>query len=421
MRNKNIISIVIFLPMLLQFTTLLDYPLAAVVRGMQLICFLYFIFKNIDVKYDYTNEKIAIFLNFILIIVTSMFTSYKSDISLTVMKRIFTILFPNLLLIYLTFSDDKPKKTFDHIMKIQMLSGILFSIYGIIVSMFGDWEYLEAHEIPIQVVNIGKIRLIQRVHGSTIPYRISSFLNNPNSLGILLVFTILSTLYLFKSKYINKYKASIFLFIQFLGMLLTQSRTAFITLIIAILLYLFILSKRKKQFIFLFLIIIPLLMAVTQLNSIGLEISLIKRFQNISLSGRENMWKILYNSFLDNYMMGIGFSTAYESLLGELELVSHNIYLRVLAEMGLVGFSFFIIHWLMGLFFSFRYIFKNKANQNKYIYAYVFSILFALIFHQLAEEQLLRYNYIMFLWTYYISLSVTDLSESESLMRKSVI
>src|SRR5699024_9250084 len=239
MKNKNLIGIVIYLPMILQFTALLDYPLAPIVRGIQILIILYFINKNINKKEDYTIEKMLVLFLFILFIFTSMFTSYKSNISLTVLKRIFTILFSNLLLIYLVFVDSKPKETFNFFMKKQMNIGVFFSIYGIFLSLFGKWEYLEAHEVPIQVLNIGKIRLIQRVHGSTIPYRISSFLNNPNSLGILLVLTILSTLYLLKSKKLNKCKFSIYFLIQFLGLLLTQSRTAFLTLIIAILIYLF--------------------------------------------------------------------------------------------------------------------------------------------------------------------------------------
>lgn len=419
MKNKNLIGIVIYLPIILQFTALLDYPLAPIVRGIQILIILYFINKNINKKEDYTIEKILVLFLFILFIITSMFTSYKSNISLTVLKRVFTILFPNLLLIYLVFVDSKPKETFNFFMKMQMNIGVFFSIYGIFLSLFGKWEYLEAHEVPIQVLSIGKIRLIQRVHGSTIPYRISSFLNNPNSLGILLVLTILSTLYLLKSKKLNKYKFSIYFLIQFLGLLLTQSRTAFLTLIIAILIYLFTLTNKKNQFVLVFVLMIPVVLLAFQANNFGLNISIINRFRNLNLSGRERMWKVLYETFLNNYVIGVGFSTSYESLLGDINLVSHNIYLRVLAEMGLVGFSFFIIFWFTGIMFSIKRIFQNRTNENKYIYAYIFSILVALIFHQLAEEQLLRYNYITFLWTYLISLSAINFFDNETEVIKS--
>lgn len=411
MKNKYLIGIVIYLPMVLQFTTLLKYPLAPIVRIIQLISALILMIRNLKIKTRYTKNKFIILIFFILLFVVSMFTSYKSDISLVVMKRVFTILFPNLLLIYMVFTDDSPKDTFNFFMKIQMKSGVLFSIYGILLSIFGEWEYFKLHEIPIQSLKIGKIKFIQRVHGSTIPYRISSFLNNPNSLGILLVLTILSTVYLFKINKINKYSFISCSLIQFVGIILTQSRTAFITLLIALFLFEFILYDKKIRFLLILMVALPLVIMILQTNHFGLNISIINRFKNISLSGREHMWKLLYSSFLSNYLMGVGFSTSYESLLIELDLVSHNIYLRVLAEMGLIGFLTFIMFWISGIILSMQQVIKNTWNENKYIYVYIVSILIALLFHQLAEEQLLRYNYIMFLWVYLISLSAVNLSE----------
>src|SRR5699024_11632629 len=99
-------------------------------------------------------------------------STFKSGIPFLVIKRIYTVLLPSYLLIFLIYLDSAPEATFNFLMKLQMYMGVIFSIYGILLSKFGKWEYLESLEIPIQSLQLGKIKLIQRVHGSTVPYRI---------------------------------------------------------------------------------------------------------------------------------------------------------------------------------------------------------------------------------------------------------
>lgn len=415
MKNKNLIGIFIYLPMILQFTMFLDYPMAPIVRGIQFVIVLYFIVKNISKRKYYSIEEMLILSLFILYVIISMFTAYKSKIPLTVMKRIFTILIPNILLVFIVYLDENPKESFIRFIRINVFMGIFFSIYGTILSIFGEWGYLKVHELQIQELRMGPIRLIQSIHGSTEPYRISSFFNNPNSFGIFLVLTMLSTIYLFKTQNINKYKFILFFSIQFIGILLTQSRTAFLTFATSIMLFLFIASKKKIRFLLVSILSAFIGLFILKFNYLNLDISIINRFQNLNLSGREGVWKVLIDSISENYIFGIGFSTSYEAILLENTDVNHthNLYLKLISETGFIGFVSFMLLWVVSIIIAIKQMLDSKFNKDQYIYAYILSILLSFMIHVLAEELLLRYNYIMLIWTYLISLSAINLSRDK--------
>lgn len=412
MKNKIPISIFIYLPMLLEFPMLKSLPMTPLVRVVHLVIVFYVVLKTIHDKNEYTTKNISIMIMFSVLMIISLLTTFKSEIPFTVIKRIYTVLLPSYLLIFLIFLDSEPRETFNFFMKLQMYIGVIFSTYGIILSKFGKWEYSESLEIPLQVLQFGKIRLIQRVHGGTVPYRIASFMGNPNGFALILVWTMLSTIYLYKMKEIKSINTIIYLFVQFIAMILTQSRTSFLTLLLAIALYYFIISENKLRYIGAFLLAIPMTLLVVSSERLGLNIGIVKRFQNLNLSGREDIWRVLLDSISENYLIGIGFSTSYESLLSKKTEVphTHNVYLKVLTETGIVGFISLLVIWITGIIFAIKNYLKNKSNELKYIYAYILTILLVLLLHQLAEEHLLNFHYIMFLWVYSISLASIDLS-----------
>lgn len=412
MKNKIPISIFIYLPMLLEFPMLKSLPMTPFVRAIHLVIVFYVVLKTIHDKNEYTTKNISIMVMFSVLMIISLLTTFKSEIPFIVIKRIYTVLLPSYLLIFLIFLDSEPRETFNFFMKLQMYIGVIFSTYGIILSKFGKWEYSESLEVPLQVLQFGKIRLIQRVHGGTVPYRIASFMGNPNGFALILVWTMLSTIYLYKMKKIKSINTIIYLFVQFIAMILTQSRTSFLTLLLAIALYYFIISENKLRYIGAFLLAIPMTLLVVSSERLGLNIGIVKRFQNLNLSGREDVWRVLIDSISKNYVIGIGFSTSYEALLSKQTEVkhTHNLYLKVLTETGIIGFISLLVAWITGIIFTIKNYLKNKNNELKYIYAYILTILLVLLLHQLAEEHLLNFHYIMFLWVYSISLASIDLS-----------
>lgn len=128
MKNKIPISIFIFLPMLLEFPMLKSIPMAPVVRITHLIIVMYVLFKTFSEKKEYTNENILIISIFSLLTIISLLSTFKSGIPFLVIKRIYTVLLPSYLLIFLIYLDSAPEATFNFLMKLQMYMGVIFSI-----------------------------------------------------------------------------------------------------------------------------------------------------------------------------------------------------------------------------------------------------------------------------------------------------
>ena len=73
---------------------------------------------------------------------------------------------------------------------------------------------------------------------------------------------------------------------------------------------------------------------------------LLNKFTEGGLSGREQLWKNAWEEFVSHPILGIGI----DSYTIKYKLDAHNIYLQVLCETGIVGFSFFIIFILRNTF-----------------------------------------------------------------------
>lgn len=67
----------------------------------------------------------------------------------------------------------------------------------------------------------------------------------------------------------------------------------------------------------------------------------------VDLAGRAEMWKIMMQSIREHPFLGIGFANSTKYLLGDIStgstVGSHNSYLNILCENGILGFAVFII------------------------------------------------------------------------------
>ncbi len=68
----------------------------------------------------------------------------------------------------------------------------------------------------------------------------------------------------------------------------------------------------------------------------------------INVSGRANLWRVTYESFLDSPWVGKGAGSAAHLVLNRFRTIGHphNDYLRVLHDYGIVGAGLWILGWL---------------------------------------------------------------------------
>lgn len=337
---------------------------------------------------------------FFILFLISLFSSFFSQFELKVLKLSFLIYGTSFLLMLMTFSDKNPYSTFKKVTKIQMIIGSICSILAIFLFTFGKLSIISGKSV--QMVSVGPFRIYQIIMGKYPYYRVASLTTNPNTLGMILMISQIATIYLYKIKDINKIKFYIFYILQIMALILTQSRAAILTTIIIIIIFNVLNSKNqikrlKIYGVMIFLVIIGYYLLATR------DIGMFSRFST-GLSERNLPWQMIIERIKINPFLGVGFGVSGDSLLKNIEIKAHNLFLNSFVETGLAGLIVFCSIWLMGIIYSFKKI-KVKNETEKMTYIVIFSMLIALVFHQLFENKILVYDFFMFFWIYLITFS----------------
>ena len=179
-----------------------------------------------------------------------------------------------------------------------------------------------------------------------------------NAFYIAIFIGIIFLKFIFEKKY--KMVNTFFLIISIIALFITGKRGMLsFTLLSIILIYLYTAMKDKKnilKYVTMILIIGTIgYAAVTNIPQTKVVIDKIQILseQENGLNGRDILWKESIKVFKDNPIMGIGIGTI-QILIGE---YSHNIYIQLLAETGIIGFTIYILATLISLFITMK-----KAN-----------------------------------------------------------
>ncbi len=359
------------------------------------------------IKLGYNNKQIIVlalfYLLFIIAVISSLFTVYQVDS----LKISFIVFITSIFLTMLVFSDNVPFNTFIKVFGMLKIIGVIQSVIAIFIFFFGS--IIQIYGKTVQFISLGPIKIYQIVMGSPPYYRISSMTSNPNSLGIILFLSQIATLYLYKIKNISKIKFIIYYILQIIALLLTQSRSSILTALIMIIIFTFLISKNRLNKFKIFFISFLLIALLYYVIFYG-DFKLFNRFKE-GLNSRDIAWETLLVKIYKNPFIGAGFGVSDMELLGDLGIKAHNVYINCISEIGIIGFLIFIIIWGLGIIFSLLKLKKSiDTYTEKYTYAVVVSILISLLFHQLFENKLLVYDFVMHFWVYLIAFSTLQLN-----------
>lgn len=168
-------------------------------------------------------------------------------------------------------------------------------------------------------------------------------------------------LFLYKIIYCNKRMIKIFfIFLEIImitNFITTGSRGPLITFLFAILLFFLIKSnyptKKKIQLVIIFVLLIFIgLNIITKI----LPTQSINRLFHSTSDSRTNLWESALLVFYKNPLFGGGLGAASEVSLALAGNYSHNVYLDILANSGILGFSSFMI------FFSINCLRTKRRN-----------------------------------------------------------
>ncbi|MDY5648766.1 MAG: O-antigen ligase family protein, partial [Lachnospiraceae bacterium] len=89
---------------------------------------------------------------------------------------------------------------------------------------------------------------------------------------------------------------------------------------------------------------------------------------NTFLSGREVIYLKAWELFLENPILGTGWYTFPELTSGLLavDIDAHNIFLQLLCETGIVGFSIFMIWFIVNLYKTIRLLCDSRRRKRDY-------------------------------------------------------
>ncbi|MEZ8326199.1 O-antigen ligase family protein [Vibrio splendidus] len=90
-------------------------------------------------------------------------------------------------------------------------------------------------------------------------------------------------------------------------------------------------------------------------------------------TGRNDIWLVIFNYIYDNYLFGAGFGADLSSL--NITISSHNLYLMLIYQLGIVGYIVFIVYFfsMTKVFLGNRYL--NDSKMATISISWVFSIL----------------------------------------------
>lgn len=246
---------------------------------------------------------------------------------------------------------------------------------GIMILIFWDLfetpkavnSAMQAYVLGCYISIIDTIALYLSNQGMNVRFSATGF--NPNDLSLILVIGIPMAWYLVNSedhgpvKIIQGIVNFVYIPAAFFVLFLTASRGSLMASIPAILYIILSLRRYKWLYRCLFLLsvamfVFVLLPYIPQSNIERLS-SINKSISEADLGGRMALWKASIKVFTENPILGIGSGL----------LSSHNVFLSVLGETGLVGLTFFFT----GIIWIFIETLK-KMKQGQWIWIALFCV-----------------------------------------------
>jgi len=242
---------------------------------------------------------------------------------------------------------------------------------------------------------------------SDISARVIGTFENPNVFGEFLIMIIpLSFVSLIKSKRMGKYGPLVSLFFMGLSLIYTYSRGAWLAFLVSFFLFLLFLHKGFMKISVIGVFALPFLPMVLPASIVNRLLS-IGNMADSSTAYRVNIWVGTMRMLKDYWLTGIGTGTdIFLSVYPSYALSSaayaqhpHNLYLHVLAELGIVGF----ICLLCVILLYFKRILSSAQNvkdrDTKLFLLALGAGIFAFLLQGLTDNVWYNYRIFLIFWS----------------------
>ncbi|MEA4961870.1 O-antigen ligase family protein [Lutispora sp.] len=351
------------------------------------VVFSFFIKTAVNKEKDFVKDPVAMpLMAFALVQIITTLISVEPVLS----AQNLVVSLVSLALYFVTVNTLKTKKDFDKAMKIFIITAFILSIYGIM-------QYFTLGTTSKAWVDVNL--------NPDLETRVVGTFGNPNVFAEYLehILPVAITLVFVYRKWLNKIIMGLIAGVMFVCLVLTFSRGGYLGFVSAAML--FVLLKMAK-FIPLFIAggiaAIPLLpnVVLQRINTIG-------NVQDTSNAYRTYIWEGTINMIKDFWITGVGYgywafkNTFLEyGIKGSRAWHSHNMYLEIMAEMGIFGMLTFI--WVvLSIFIStIKFAKKTKDRYFSYVSVGLLGGFLSIMVHGIAEHILYMPKSVILFWMF---------------------
>ena len=374
----GVFAMVFFAPLLPTMACVGITALTAVSFVLKLIC-------DKDSEYTITPMSFLIVM-FVALAGFSAFASFNKGKSLQIFALYFIFAFAYFIIV----NTIKTKNEWYNMVTIFALSGLIVGMYGIYQNFFTEATALSGW--------------VDKEMFDEIKMRVYSTFDNPNVLGQYLVLSIPVVFALCVSAKKAAPRLIFFAIAAVMGVCLifTWSRAAWVGIVLAIGFFVVMKDRRWSTLCIVALLILPFVIP----ESIFSRITSIGDMKDSSTAYRVSVWIASFRIAKDYWLGGIGLgSGAFERIYQNyalngagFALHSHNFYIQLVVEMGILGLVLFVAI----IFMSYKQIvsIRDKNSVNKNVALAIGGALIGYLFQGMAENLWYNYRMVFIFWIY---------------------
>ncbi len=371
------------------FLTVIAAPImpTMVCAGLVVLTVLSFVIKLLLGKEKlYTVTQPSLFIvGFLLVAAFSSFTSF--NVAKSVQSYVLYLVFA--FAYFLIVNNIKTKNQWYNLVVVFALAGLLVGLYGVYQNYF---------------ITVTDTSWIDEDMFAEIQTRVYSTFDNPNVLGQYLVMVIpVAFALMWSEKRIGaKVVYAAIVAVMLACLIFTWSRAAWVGILLAIGFFMVMKDRRWASLLVVALLIMPFVLP----ESILSRITSLGNMKDSSTAYRFSVWLSSLRMAGDYWMSGIGlgagaFERVYQkyALNGAgFALHSHNFYIQLVVEMGILG----IILFALIIISSYRKIIsiKDKNSSNANVALAMGGALIGYMFQGVAENLWYNYRMILLFWIY---------------------
>jgi len=374
---------VIFSPML---------PTMALVALSMLCTAVFCVHVIMDEKFIFAKNPLnSLVVFFVLALIWGCVNSFSFTNSMAqVMVHVSFILF-----YFIVVNTIRTKEQWMAMVKLFLMSAFVVAAYGVFQNFFG--------------VNSTESWLDENMFQS-IEVRVYSFFNNPNVLGEFLVMTIPATIAVIWGKLKEEHTLlfGVGLILMLACMVFTWSRGAWLGMVLSCAIFFAIMDRRWVFLGILAVMALPLALVVTNNTAILERFLSIGNTADSSTAYRVSIWQAAIQMIRDFWISGIGIGSeafkavypAYAASGADFALHSHNLYLQIWVEMGVIGIvSFFamVLMLVRQTFFAGITVLRKTDPVAKIVIALGAGLL-GFLFQGLTDYVWYNYKILMIFW-----------------------